>query len=576
MEQLLLRGHIDRIKATDQDINTALDGHWMAGNVVLFVGAVGAVTRLIAARTQGKGKDPAVLVLDPKGEFVIPLLGGHSAGADQRAQEIAMDLGGQAVITGACAHEGRLPLDAFGEGWGWRRSGTVASWRDLMVRQSQGSRISVHQSSGSTAWQGPEGHPLLHKVEANVALESADLVIGARLQGDCQWHPATLWIGIGCERNTSLSLVEKAIAEALATAGLAEEAVAGMASAERKSDEPALLHLSQNRTWPFRTFAEQALASIEVPNPSEVVLKEMGTASVAEAAALLAAGEQGRLIQPKQISRPATGEKGAVTVAIAEAATPYAPERGELHLVGSGPGDLSLLSGDAKAALSRCCAWVGYSLYLDLLEPLRRSDQARFDGQLTREWDRCAEALRLAQQGAKVALISSGDSGIYGMAGLALELLLQQPEQDRPSFSVHPGISAFQLAAARAGAPLMHDFCCVSLSDRLTPWTVIEKRLEGAAAGDFVLALYNPRSKGRDWQLGHAKEILLKHRPPTTPVMLARQLGRAEESRQLTCLERLKPEAVDMLTLVLIGNSSSRAEDDWMVTPRGYPGASLQ
>ena len=576
MEQLLLRGHIDRIKATDQDINTALDGHWMAGNVVLFVGAVGAVTRLIAARTQGKGKDPAVLVLDPKGEFVIPLLGGHSAGADQRAQEIAMDLGGQAVITGACAHEGRLPLDAFGEGWGWRRSGTVASWRGLMVRQSQGSSISVQQSSGSTAWQGPEGHPLLHKVEANVALESADLVIGARLQGDCQWHPATLWIGIGCERNTSLSLVEKAIAEALATAGLAEEAVAGMASAERKSDEPALLHLSQNRTWPFRTFAEQALASIEVPNPSEVVRKEMGTASVAEAAALLAAGEQGRLIQSKQISRAATGEKGAVTVAIAEAATPYAPERGELHLVGSGPGDLSLLSGDAKAALSRCCAWVGYSLYLDLLEPLRRSDQARFDGQLTREWDRCAEALRLAQQGAKVALISSGDSGIYGMAGLALELLLQQPEQDRPSFSVHPGISAFQLAAARAGAPLMHDFCCVSLSDRLTPWTVIEKRLEGAAAGDFVLALYNPRSKGRDWQLGHAKEILLKHRPPTTPVMLARQLGRAEESRQLTCLERLKPEAVDMLTLVLIGNSSSRAEDGWMVTPRGYPGASLQ
>ena len=122
----------------------------------------------------------------------------------------------------------------------------------------------------------------------------------------------------------------------------------------------------------------------------------------------------------------------------------------------------------------------------------------------------------------------------------------------------------------------MHDFCCISLSDRLTPWTVIEKRLEAAAAGDFVVALYNPRSKGRDWQLGQAKEILLKQRPKTTPVMLARQLGRPEESRQLTCLERLEPESVDMLTLVLIGNSSSRAEDGWMVTPRGYPGASLQ
>ena len=576
LERLLLRGHIDRIKATDQDIETALDGHWAAENVVLFVGAVGAVTRLIAAQIQGKEKDPAVLVLDPKGEFVIPLLGGHSAGAEQRAREIAMDLGGHAVITGACAHERRLALDAFGDGWGWRRRGSVEGWRELMVRQAQGSSISVHQSSGSHAWHGPEDQPRLHNIDPKVAPEAADLVIGPRLQGDCQWHPATLWVGIGCERNTSLSLVEKAITEVLATAGLAEAAVAGIASAARKSDEPALHELSRTRAWPFRTFAEHDLASIDVPNPSEVVRKEMGTASVAEAAALLAAGDNSQLIQPKRISRPAIGEQGAVTVAIAEAAVPYAPERGELHLVGSGPGDLSLLSGDAKAALSRCCAWVGYSLYLDLLEPLRRPDQVRFDGQLTREWDRCAEALRLAQQGAKVALISSGDSGIYGMAGLALELLLQQPEQDRPSFTVHPGISAFQLAAARAGAPLMHDFCCVSLSDRLTPWSVIEKRLEAAAAGDFVLALYNPRSKDRDWQLGQAKEILLKHRPATTPVMLARQLGRLEESRQLTCLERLEPESVDMLTLVLIGNSSSRAEDGWMVTPRGYPGASLQ
>ncbi|QNJ02064.1 bifunctional cobalt-precorrin-5A hydrolase / precorrin-3B C17-methyltransferase [Synechococcus sp. PROS-U-1] len=572
LERLLLRGHIDQIKAVDQDIKAALDEHWTAQNVVLIVGAVGAVTRLIATRIQGKEQDPAVLVLDPKGTFVIPLLGSHSAGAEQRAREIAMDLGGQAVITGACAHEGRLPLDAFGEAWGWRRRGSVAGWRELMVRQAQGFSISVHQGGGCSAWQGRESQHLLE----TTAPEAADLVIGARLQGDCQWHPATLWIGIGCERNTSLSLVEKAIAEALATAGLAQEAVAGIASAERKSDEPALQQLSKTRAWPFRTFAEQTLASIDVPNPSEVVRREMGTASVSEAAALLAAGDKSVLIQPKQISRPTTGEQGAVTVAIAEAPIPHAPGRGELHLVGSGPGDLSLLSGDAKAALSRCCAWVGYSLYLDLLEPLRRQDQIRFDGQLTREWDRCAEALRLAQQGAKVALISSGDSGIYGMAGLALELLLQQPEQDRPSFLVHPGISAFQLAAARAGAPLMHDFCCVSLSDRLTPWTVIEKRLEAAAAGDFVLALYNPRSKGRDWQLGQAKQILLKRRPPTTPVMLARQLGRAEESLQITSLERLEPESVDMLTLVLIGNSSSRAEDGWMVTPRGYPGASLQ
>ena len=126
-------------------------------------------------------------------------------------------------------------------------------------------------------------------------------------------------------------------------------------------------------------------------------------------------------------------------------------------MIGSGPGDLSLLSADARQALTRCVAWVGYGLYLDLLEPLRRVDQVRCDGQLTREWERCAEALAMAQQGARVALISSGDSGIYGMAGLALELWLQQPEQSRPNFDVHPGISALQLAAARVGAPLMHE-----------------------------------------------------------------------------------------------------------------------
>ena len=218
---------------------------------------------------------------------------------------------------------------------------------------------------------------------------------------------------------------------------------------------------------------------------------------------------------------------------------------------------------------------VGYGLYLDLLEPLRRPDQARLDGQLTRERDRCLQALELAQQGARVALISSGDSGIYGMAGLALELWLTQPPSDRPQFQVHPGLSALQLAAAKVGAPLMHDFCSVSLSDRLTPWSKIEARLKSAASADFVVALYNPRSQGRDWQLARAIDLLLEHRAPNTPVVLARQLGRAQEEIQLHTLQTLPVKEVDMLTIVLIGNSSSRLQDNHVVTPRGYPGAEL-
>ena len=443
-----------------------------------------------------------------------------------------------------------------------------------MQSQALEQPLSLAQQSGTTLWSTSAGSQRLNLLDGSNP--SAALSIGAATNAAaCRWHPATLWIGIGCERNTSVGLVERAVASALARSSLAPEAVAGISSIDAKADEPALLHLSEQHGWPFRFYNASSLAKVAVPTPSEVVKAEMGTASVAEAAALLAAGDGAPLRQPKQIFHAEPGEQGAVTVAIAEASQAFAPQRGELHLIGSGPGALELLTPDARQALSRCVTWVGYGLYLDLLEPLRRHDQVRVDGQLTRERDRCQQALEMARAGARVALVSSGDSGIYGMAGLALELWMDLPESDRPLFQVHPGLSALQLAAAKAGAPLMHDFCTISLSDRLTPWEVIERRLHAAAAGDFVVALYNPRSKGRDWQLQRAIEILLTDRPATTPVVMARQLGRREESVRLFELASLKPDDVDMLTVLVIGNSSSRVMGCRMVTPRGYPGAAL-
>ena len=537
--------------------------------MILFIGAAGAVTRLISRLLRGKDHDPAVLVLDPKGQWIIPLLGGHSSGAEQLAREYAADLGGEAVLTGAAASQQRLALDQFGKAWGWKRGGRTEAWRQLMQQQARGQMATIEQNSGLTPWRNSANHPLL----AETVNSTAHLSIGPDQNSACRWHPACAWIGVGCERNTSLSLVERAVDKALEEAEVAIEAVAGIASADRKADEAALLTLVKERQWAFRTFCAEELNQVAVPTPSERVRDEMGTASVAEAAALLASGQTGKLRQNKRIERAACGEQGAATLAIAISQEAHAPQRGELHLIGSGPGDLSLLSTDARHALTRCVAWVGYSLYLDLLEPLRRIDQARIEGQLTREWDRCAEALAMAQQGAKVALISSGDSGIYGMAGLALELWLQQPQEARPSFEVHPGISALQLAAARVGAPLMHDFCTISLSDRLTPWPVIEQRLTAAAEGDFVVALYNPRSKGRDWQLGRAQELLLNKRDGSTPVAVARQLGRVDEKVSLTTLDALDPLSIDMLTLILVGNSSTYVMNGRMATPRGYPGS---
>jgi cobalt-precorrin 5A hydrolase/precorrin-3B C17-methyltransferase len=581
LQRLLSNGLIDRIALPPSE------QHWPAGSVAAFlseewgrssafvaVGACGAITRLIAPHLSDKDRDPAVVVLDPAGRFVVPVLGGHGAGGEALAQAIAASLAGEAVLTGSSQHRGQLALDAFGRAWGWRRGN--GDWDGLIKATQRGAAPLCEHYQGQSLWQKLDGLQALLNSSAGADSDAAHrLVVDSRCGDGCRWHPPVLWLGIGCERGTSLSLLERAVAETLQRQGLAAEAVAGLASATRKADEPALLQLAERHGWPLRCFSSAALAAVTVPNPSTVVLAELGTASVAEAAALRASGPGSRLLQEKHIERAGAGEHGAATIAIGAAASQWAPQRGQLHLVGSGPGRLDLLTADARRALSESCVWVGYGLYLDLLEPLRRPDQLRRDGQLTQERQRCQEALALACQGLTVALISSGESGIYGMAGLALEQWQALAEGDRPGFSVHPGISALQLAAARAGAPLMHDFCTISLSDRLTPWDVIERRLCAAAAGDFVVALYNPRSRGRDWQLGRARELLLAGRPGHTPVVLARQLGRVDEAVSLSTLADLPIEQVDMLTLVLVGNSTSRVSGGRMVTPRGYPGAEL-
>ena len=568
-----------------------LQSQWGSAQGFVVVGACGLVTRLIAPLLQGKNQDPAVVVVDPHGAFAIPLLGGHAAGAEALSQGVAALLGGQAVLTGSSGSQGRLALDAFGKSWGWRRSAT-GDWNALMQKAAAGerARLAVKQTNGTQLWRGLAAAAASGLVAGTVnqstdpngadpngadSSNEIDLTIGITRGEGCRWHPPSLWLGMGCERGTSQELIARLVDQELDRLGLAPEAIAGMASIDRKSDEQAFLALAQARGWAQQWMPAATLNAIAVPNPSDAVAAEMGTASVAEASALIAAGPGARLLLNKTIARAQDGEEGAATLAIAICAKQWAPQAGQLHLVGSGPGRLDLLTPDARHALAEATVWVGYGLYLDLLEPLRRPDQLRCDGRLTEERARCAQALGLANQGLNVALVSSGDSGIYAMAGLALELWLSQSPGQRPSFEVHPGISALQLAAARAGAPLMHDFCTISLSDRLTPWEVIEKRLEAAAAGDFVVALYNPRSKGRDWQLARAQELLLAGRPGTTPVALARQLGRPEEQVSLHTLGDLPIEQVDMLTLVLVGNSTSRTQDGRMVTPRGYPGAEL-
>jgi len=251
-----------------------------------------------------------------------------------------------------------------------------------------------------------------------------------------------------------------------------------------------------------------------------------------------------------------------------------------LYVVGTGPGDIDLVAPKAIAAVKASSDLVAYGLYLDLLGDVCNGKN-RHDLPLGEEINRARLALDLAASGKTTALISSGDIGIYAMATLVFELLdlqLQGKEQHAEWLDVNieviPGISAMQAGASRVGAMLGHDFCTISLSDLLTPWQTIEKRLHACGQGDFVVSFYNPRSKKRDWQINTAREILLEYRPKNTPVLLGRQLTREDESVTITTLEKLHSDDVDMFTLVSVGNSESKHiinnTKEWVYTPRGY------
>ncbi|MBV1882170.1 MAG: precorrin-3B C(17)-methyltransferase [Pseudomonadales bacterium] len=252
----------------------------------------------------------------------------------------------------------------------------------------------------------------------------------------------------------------------------------------------------------------------------------------------------------------------------------------KLYLVSTGPGDKDLVTPKALEAINVCSDLVAYGLYLELLGSVC-DGKVHHDLPLGEEIGRAQLALDLAANGKNTALISSGDIGIYAMATLVFELLDQQlkGESNNPQWlnveiEVVPGISAMQAAASRVGAMLGHDFCTISLSDLLTPWETIEKRLHCAGAGDFVVSFYNPRSKKRDWQINTARDILLEYRPATTPVVLGRQLTRDDESITILQLDQLSSDDVDMFTLVSVGNSETQhivnGDQDWVYTPRGY------
>ncbi|WP_068112838.1 precorrin-3B C(17)-methyltransferase [Tropicimonas marinistellae] len=556
------------------DPGTHLRALFTAGHPIVGIAAAGILIRLLAPVLSDKRDEPPVISVAADGSTVVPLLGGHR-GANVLAHSIAETLGCAAAVTTAGDVALGVALDAPPDGW---RLENPDAAKPVMAALLAGSR---GQLSGDAPWLAP----LVTQgvVDTLPADANAPVVLSVPGTAPLIFRHAAYALGVGCARGCAPEELIGLVERTLDAAGLAEGDVAAVHSIDLKSDEAAI-HALAHRLGVPAAFHPAARLERETPRlatPSDIVFAEVGCHGVAEGAALAAAGPGGRLDVPKAKSANATCALARISSG-GDAGTP----RGHLAVVGIGPGQANWRTPEATRLIAEADELVGYGFYIDLLGAEARGRMRR-DFALGEEEARCRYALEAAGEGRRVALICSGDGGIYAMGALVMELLDRASDAGGVSAAAKrvevthaPGISALQAASARAGALLGHDFCAISLSDLLTPREAILKRIKAAAEGDFVVAFYNPVSRRRRTLLAEARDILLAHRPADTPVLLAQSLGRPEESIALRRLDALDVDEVDMMTIVLVGASASRrvesgdiaagAGGTWIYTPRGY------
>lgn len=523
--------------AAHGDLGPTVRARWGEVDAFVLCCATGVAVRVAGPLLTGKTADPAVVCVDEAAAFVVPLCGGHAVGANDLARQVAAVLDATPVVTTATDAAGLPSLDALP---GFAASGDVAGvtrhWLD-------GSPPRVERTlDWPVPFEGGDGPAAV--VVTDRPVPAGPLTVAL--------HPPSLVVGVGASSGAPAHAAADLLGAALVEAGLSPRSLGLVATIDRRAGDPVVTSLG----LPVRVFAAAALAGVPVPNPSPVVAAEVGTASVAEAAALLAAGPGAQLVVPKR--------KGATaTVAVARRACP----EGEVAVVGLGPGHPRHRTPAATAAVRAADVVVGYGHYVDQCADLLGPAACVVRSPIGDEVERCTEALARAAGGARVALVCSGDAGVFAMATLVHELA---PGYGNPPVEVVPGITAASAAAALLGAPLAHDHALVSLSDLLTPWEVIEGRLRAVAQGDLAVALYNPRSSRRTWQLEAARAILLQARPATTPVGVVTDASRPGEHVVLSTLGELDIESVTMLSLVVVGSSATTVVGGRMVTPRGY------
>ncbi len=567
-----------------------------SANALVFVGAAGIAARAVAPFLAGKAKDPAVVVVDDNARFAVSLLSGHLGGANDLAKRIAGILGATPVVTTATDGAGVFAVDDWA-----RRAGLIITNPERIQAVSSkllsGTPVLLRSAFPVDGALPPGVFPADED-------DAPDIVIAlarprkAEQPAALHLAPRIAALGVGCRRGTPQEAVEEAFQKFCDATGIPPEAFALAASIDRKKDEPGLLAFCKAHALPFATFPAETLAALPPPEDGEhftaspFVAAATGVDNVCERAAV-AVSEAGALVARKMIFPGVTLAAAAqnnfklhfanslqsaslqTNTHFENPAAAREPVVGRLRalkkekkiaVVGIGPGDEGGMTGRAIAAMAEADVLCGYDGYIALVRPLFPEKPVIATG-MTREVERCTAALRAASEGKSVAVVCSGDAGVYGMAGLVYELSAAFPPLD---IEVVPGVSAAMSGAAMLGAPLMHDFAVVSLSDLLTPWETIARRLRAAAAADFVLCLYNPASRRRAGHLARACDILLEIRPPDAVCGWARNIGRDGGSCGILTLAELRNREADMFTTVFVGAASTFALNGKMITPRGY------
>lgn len=532
----LIHGLAERVEGADRayhEFGATLRELYQQGAPIIALCAAGIVIRTLAPLLLEKGAEPPVLAVAEDGSAVVPLLGGLG-GVNVMAREIAAALEVAAAIT--TSGELRFGTCLLNPPSGYTL-GDLELGKRFVSDLLAGETVRIE---GEAPWLAHVQLPENEQARLTVHVGHTEREPAAN---ELLIYPRNVLVAVTGESSN----VSGIIREALHQAGIAVQSMACLLAADTEMANSALRESALELGVPLRFVSAAGAASELLRHAIGQPVSIVGDDTIA-----IAVAEQP--LDPLQIGRP----------------------RGRLAVIGLGPGAAELMVPAVKAELARANDVLGYETYVRMAGPFR-ADQVLHCTDNREEMQRARHAFELAAQGRSVVVVSSGDPGVFAMAAAVLEALHESSDAIWHSVDLEilPGVSASLATAAQAGAPLGHDFCVLSLSDNLKPWSIIEKRLDLAAQADLALAFYNPISRSRPWQLGRALEIVGQHREPATPVVLGRDIGRPGQTLRVTTLGQLSVDQVDMRTMVLIGSSTTRViprldGSTWVYTPRSY------